>query len=328
GRVVGQGWHRRAGEPHAEAIALRVAGEAARGATLYCTLEPCSFVGRTPACASAVVESGVARLVLGSTDPDARVRGRGIARIRRAGIEVTTGVESEASEVLLRFYRKHRTVGMPWVRLKLGASLDGRIATTTGASRWITGPEAREMVHRWRDELDAIVVGVGTVLADDPSLTCRRVGGRDPIRVVVDGRLRTPPAAKLFREGEAPVWIATTRDAPAARARRLEESGATIVRVSARQGKVDLRSLLRALGKRGLTSALVEGGARLGADLVARRLVDEICVFTAPLLIGGDGIPMIGSIGARSLPEAVRLREVRVTPVGADYLWRARLDGG
>src|SRR5690606_308224 len=195
GRVVGTGWHKRAGTAHAEVIALAAAGKEARDATLYLTLEPCTHTGRTPPCAPQVIASGVKRVVIAVPDPNPVVRRRGIAMLRRAGIQVETGLEAEAGEELIRGFACHVTTGRPFVRLKLAASADGRIATRTGASRWITGPDARRLVHRWRDEMDAVMVGSGTLLADDPELTCRRAGGRDPVRVVVDGGLRTPPTA-------------------------------------------------------------------------------------------------------------------------------------
>lgn len=325
GEIVGEGWHRRAGEPHAEAVALARAGREARGATLYCTLEPCTVDGRTPACAPAVAAAGVSRVVLGSVDPDRRVAGRGIKRIRRAGIPVDTNVETEACDELLRFYFHHRRLGRPWVRLKLAASLDGRIALANGDSKWITGPEARTLVHRWRDELDAILVGVGTVRADDPTLDCRRARGRDPIRVVMDSRLRTPHTARLLRVGRAPVWIASARAAPESRARRLSAAGAEILPVTAREGRVSPKALLRTLGRRGLTSVLVEGGGSVAASFLRAGMVDEICLFQAPLLIGGDGIPMIQGLEIGSLGRAIRLADARVSRVGSDRLWTARL---
>lgn len=325
GGIVGEGWHRRAGEPHAEAVALAQAGRAARGATLYCTLEPCTVDGRTPACAPAVVAAGIRRLVVGSGDPDRRVNGAGLRRIRAAGIAVSTGVEVERCDDLLRFYAKHRTTGRPWVRLKLAASLDGRIAARDGSSKWITGPEARARVHRWRDELDAVLLGVGTVRADDPTLDCRRPRGRDPVRIVADSRLRTPPGARMLAQGRGPVWIVTTREAPDSRARRLMGAGAEVVRVASRDGRVDARALLRSLGRRGITSVLAEGGAGLAASLLRRRLADELCLFQAPLLIGGDGIPMIQELGVASLARALRLGDARVSRAGTDQLWTARL---
>jgi diaminohydroxyphosphoribosylaminopyrimidine deaminase/5-amino-6-(5-phosphoribosylamino)uracil reductase len=325
GRIVGRGWHRRAGAPHAEIVALAEAGKQARGATLYCTLEPCSIQGRTPPCAPAVLEAGVRRVVVGAIDPNPLVRGRGLRQLERAGVEVTRDVERAAARHLIRFFRRRVTTGEPWVRVKLAASADGRIATSSGESRWITGPAARRVVHRWRDEMDAIVVGVDTLLTDDPALTCRRSGGRDPIRVVVDSALRTPPAARVLREGRSPVWLAATRRADPRRARALRAKGAEILCIAQRQGRVDVRALLRELALRGVSSVLVEGGGQLAASFLASGKADELCWFQAPVLIGGDGIPMIGNLGVRSLSEAVPLEACRVTPVGKDYLFEASL---
>jgi diaminohydroxyphosphoribosylaminopyrimidine deaminase/5-amino-6-(5-phosphoribosylamino)uracil reductase len=262
--------------------------------------------------------------VIGVLDPNPVVHSRGVAALRRAGIETTSGVEEAAAKDLIRFFQRHVVSGLPFVRLKLAASADGRIATRSGDSRWITGEEARRLAHRWRDELDAVMVGVDTVLVDDPALSCRRRGGRDPLRVIVDSRLRLPPTAKLFTAGRSPVWIATARTHDRRRAERLAARGATIVPVPDRDGKIDLRALFRVLGRRGIVSVLVEGGSRLAAALVRGRLVDELCWFTAPLLIGGDGIPMIGPLGVRTLRDAIRLEDLRVRQVGQDLLHSAR----
>lgn len=326
GKVVGSGWHRRAGTAHAEAIALAQAGAAARGATLYLTLEPCTHQGRMPPCAPQVIASGVKRVVVAVADPNPVVSRRGLAQLRKAGIEVTTGVEADAAQELIAGFTRHVTTGRPLVRVKIAASADGRVATRTGASRWITGVAARRLVHRWRNEMDAVMVGVDTVIADDPQLTCRRAGGRDPIRVVVDGGLRIPPRARLLHDGRSPVWIATRARHDRARARRLERAGATVLAVASRNGHVDLGALLRELGARDVTSVLVEAGPRLAAGLIAGGHVDELCWFTAPLLIGGDGLPMIGPLGVRSLQGAFPLADLRVERVGADLLHTARVE--
>lgn len=324
GRVVGSGWHRRAGAAHGEVVALDQAGPAARGATLYVTLEPCTHTGRTPPCAPRVVAAGVRRVVIGALDPNPAVHGRGAALLRRAGLEVTTGVEEDAARELIQGFARHVGTGRPFVRLKLAASADGRIATRTGESRWITGVAARRLVHRWRDEMDAVLVGADTVLADDPELTCRRARGRDPVRVVLDGRLRTPPRARLLRTGRSPVWIATAVRHDPRRAGRLARAGATILPVPTRGAHLDLARLLKALGERDITSVLVEAGSRLAAALLSGGHVDELCWFTAPLLIGGDGLPMIGPLGVRSLRSALRLADLRVERVGDDLLHTAR----
>ena len=324
GRVVGEGWHRRAGGPHAEVEALRAAGGRARGATLYCTLEPCSHEGRTPPCAPAVVEAGIARVVVGAIDPNPRVRGRGVRILRAGGLDVVLGVETEASRDLIRYFAHFQRLHRPFVRLKLAASLDGRIATATGQARWITGAPARALVHRWRDELDGILVGIGTVLADDPALTCRRRGGRDPVRIVLDASLRLPPSARLLAEGRSPVWIATREGYDRRRASRLERCGARILEVPAAGGRLDLAAVLRRLGEAGLLSVLVEGGSRVAAGFLAGGLVDECCLFLSPILFGGDGVPMIGPLGTRMIADAPRLRIDRFEAVGRDWLAVAR----
>ncbi|HZR81941.1 MAG TPA: bifunctional diaminohydroxyphosphoribosylaminopyrimidine deaminase/5-amino-6-(5-phosphoribosylamino)uracil reductase RibD [Candidatus Binatia bacterium] len=324
GRVVGEGWHRRAGTDHAEVVALAAAGERARGATLYCTLEPCSHHGRTPPCAPRVAAAGIRRAVVATADPNPRVRGRGLAALRRAGIAVATGVEERAARELIAAFAHHVRTGKPLVRLKLAASADGRIATRSGRSRWITGPPARALVHRWRDEHDAVLVGVGTVLADDPQLTCRRRGGRDPVRIVVDSRLRTPSAARLLDGTGGPVWVATTSRAGAAARARLARRGATVLVVPGRGDRVDLGALFRMLGRRDIVSVLAEGGGDVAAALLAGGHVDELRCFTAPLLVGGDGIPMVGSLGIDEMDRALRLSDVRVQAVGRDWLWIAR----
>jgi diaminohydroxyphosphoribosylaminopyrimidine deaminase/5-amino-6-(5-phosphoribosylamino)uracil reductase len=324
GEVVGSGWHRRAGTAHAEVLALDAAGPRSRGATLYLTLEPCSHEGRTPPCAPRVAAAKLRRVVVATVDPNPRVRGRGLALLRRSGIDVTLGVEEGPARELVQGFAHHVVTGLPFVRLKLAASADGKIATVSGASRWITGVAARRVVHRWRDEHDAVMVGSGTVLADDPSLTCRLRGGRDPLRLVVDSRLRTPPGAALLRQGRSAVVIATTPRHDPARAERLRARGAEILPVPGSGEHVALGALFRALGKRGIVSIMVEGGATLAAALLSGGHVGEVAWFTAPILIGADGLSMTGSLGVRALRRAVRLAEWQTTRVGQDLLHRAR----
>ena len=325
GRVVGEGFHHRAGEPHAEVLALRQAGGRARGATLFVTLEPCVHHGRTPPCVGTVLEAGVVRVVVGMVDPDPRVRGRGVRQLRRAGVEVRTGVLGDECRHLLRGYLARTTLGRPFVLLKLASSLDGRIATATGASRWITGTGSRRHAHGLRDRFDVVMVGAGTVRTDDPRLTCRLRGGRDPIRVVVDGHLRTPPTARLLRvRSPAPTWIMTARDAPRRREAALVSAGAEVIRLPGR-GRVGFGAVLRELGRRGVTSVLIEGGAVLAAGAMRARLVDAVSLFIAPVVIGGDGVPAVGSLGVRSLRQAPRVSRLRVQPLGADLLLEATL---
>jgi diaminohydroxyphosphoribosylaminopyrimidine deaminase/5-amino-6-(5-phosphoribosylamino)uracil reductase len=323
--VVGEGYHRRAGSAHAEVVALRRAGERARGATLYVTLEPCTHFGRTPPCVAAVLRAGVRRVVIGVSDPDPRVHGRGIRALRRAGLPVTVGVQTGAARELIAGYRTRLRAGRPQVVLKLAASLDGRIATASGRSRWITGPQARARVHALRDRLDAVMVGAGTVRTDDPRLTCRRPGGRDPVRIVVDGRLRMSPRARMLRvRSAAPTWIITAADASRRREASLTAAGAEVIRLPGR-GRVRLGDALAELGRRGLNTVLIEGGATLAAAVLAAGLADRLALFLAPIVLGGDGVPAVGALGIEHPARAPRLVLAGVERVGGDLLVEASL---
>jgi diaminohydroxyphosphoribosylaminopyrimidine deaminase/5-amino-6-(5-phosphoribosylamino)uracil reductase len=321
GRVVGEGWTRPAGGPHAEVVALRQAGRRARGATLYVTLEPCGHYGRTPPCVQAVIAAQVAGVVVGVVDPNPRVRGRGLRALAAAGLTVTTGVLAEEAGAVSAWFRHAIVRGRPYVLLKLAASIDGRIATARGESRWISGPAARRWVHELRNQVDAVMVGSGTVLGDDPALTCRMRGGRDPLRVVVDGRLRTPPGARIVTQrSKAGTLIATTASAAPARARALVRAGAEVMVVPGTRRHVGLGNLLRALAARGIVSVLIEGGGDLAAAALRARVVDRLLVVTAPLLIGGDGRPMLGSLEVGRLGAAPRMVDLRTTRLGPDLL--------
>jgi len=320
GTVVGRGFHRRAGAPHAEVEALRAAGAAAAGATLYVTLEPCAHQGRTPPCTEAVLAAGVRRVVIGTRDPNPKVPGQGAARLQAAGIDVATGVVEPACAELIAAFRKHVCTGFPWVTLKLAASLDGRIATVSGDSRWITGPDSRRYVHRLRNQHDAILVGAETVRQDDPALTCRLRGGRNPVRIVLDGRLRVPPAARVLTDGAAPTIVVAGRSAAARRTRLRHRDGVEVLTLPDRGGVVSPRAVLRALGRRGIVSVLVEGGASVAAALLAAGAVDRFLCFLAPTLIGGDGRPMLGALGVDTVAAALRLGPLRVRRFAADLL--------
>jgi diaminohydroxyphosphoribosylaminopyrimidine deaminase/5-amino-6-(5-phosphoribosylamino)uracil reductase len=325
GRVVGRGRTATGGRPHAEVAALAMAGAAARGATAYVTLEPCSHHGQTPPCANALTAGGIARVVVAQGDPDPRVNGAGLARLREAGIEVQVGImAAEAHETLAGFFSRVR-LGRPLVTLKLATTLDGRIATRTGESRWITGPAARSAVHMLRAQHDAVMTGIGTVLADDPDLTCRIPGYafRPTLRIVADGTLRTPPTARLIATSrETPTWLlhhAENRQV----AQKLEQAGANCIQVSkAGEGRgIDLPAALTALGKCGLTRILVEGGAELAASLLRSDLIDRIVWFHAPSLTGGDGKPAVLPLGVEHISQLetfVRLRGP--TALGADVM--------
>ena len=328
GRIVGRGWHRGPGTAHGEAAALRAAGAQARGATLYVTLEPCNHHGRTGPCTEAILTSGVRRVVFGARDPNPHVRGGGAARLRRAGLEVVGGVERAACEEMVAGFVSLVRRGRPLVTLKLAATLDGRIATRTGDSRWISGPAARARVHEWRNEMDAVMVGIGTVLADDPQLTCRRRGGRDPLRVIVDSRLRTPLSAVVLTKEAAPATLLASVVSRGSKLSALRERGATVLSLPGRGKRVSLRRLLAALGQRGIATVLLEGGATLAAAALREGVVDRLALFVAPRLIGGDGRPMLAALGVRRLTDAPRLRLLGVERVGDDWLLRAVPEGG
>ena len=324
GRVIGRGWTQPGGRPHAETEALRRAGEAARGATAYVTLEPCSHHGRTPPCCEALAGAGIARVVMAMRDPDSRVNGRGLAMLRGAGIVVEEGLlEAEARALNAGFFRRIQA-GMPVVTLKLASTLDGRIATASGESRWITGEAARREVHALRARHDAILVGSGTVLADDPDLTCRIPGmERVPmLRVVADARLRTPEASRLVQGAEvAPVLIITAPGHPPAAQAPFMAAGADIVTVPAHAaGGLDLPSLLRALGRRGVTRVLAEGGAGLAAALLRQGLVDRLVWFHAPAVMGGDGHPALQGLRLAALSAMPRFRRTAQRALGDDML--------
>lgn len=316
GRVVGLGHHARAGAPHAEVTALVRAGSRARGADLYTTLEPCDHWGRTPPCSLAILQAGVRRVFIGSRDPNPVVDGRGTERLRRGGVEVVADVLRGECDRLNRAWFHFITRGRPYVTLKVAASLDGRIATRSGDSRWVTGPEARTAVHRLRDRVDAVLVGSGTALADDPRLTARLPGSRDPLRVVLDTRLRLPRGLRVFRQRSgAPTLLAHAR----ARLPRLPR-GAEPVRCLARGGRVDLADLLDKLAERGITHLLVEGGGEVATSFLAAGLVDRLLVFLSPRVVGGDGLAWARGPGPRRMADALRLEEVEVERYGDDVL--------
>ncbi|HEV8310948.1 MAG TPA: bifunctional diaminohydroxyphosphoribosylaminopyrimidine deaminase/5-amino-6-(5-phosphoribosylamino)uracil reductase RibD [Methylomirabilota bacterium] len=326
GTVVGEGWHRAAGGPHAEAAALVAAGEAARGATCYVTLEPCAHHGRTPPCADALIEAGVIRVVAACLDPNPLVDGRGLARLQAAGIEVAIGVGEPEARALNRAFFTFVTAGRPHVTLKSAMTLDGKIAAWDGASRWITGDAAREEAHRLRFRADAILVGIGTVLRDDPELTVRLPGApaKEPYRVVADSRLRTPADARVLRAGDpSRTIVACGAPAPTARAAGLRATGARVLELPRDGRRVDLGALLRALGELGVVSVLAEGGAELGAGLCEAGLVDRVAFFVAPRLLGGRTAPgPVGGAG-RALKESVTLAGVTYRRIGEDLLIEA-----
>ncbi len=292
-QLLGIGHHERAGEDHAEVIALREAGPRAGGATLYVTLEPCNHVGRTPPCTDAILSTKLARVVVGCRDPNPHVAGGGIEKLKEAGLRVDVGCREADARRLIAPWTKFVTTGMPYVTLKLGLSLDGRIASRTGASKWVTGPEARARVHVLRAQHDAVVVGIGTALADDPRLTVRDAPGQSPLRVIFDTKLRLPLAGRLVQSArEVPTWVVCTTDAPSSAEEQLIERGVEVLRApSSAEGRIDPIAGLRLLASRGIVAAMIEGGAELAGSVLAGAVVDELHAFIAPILLGPRGRP-------------------------------------
>ena len=323
GVVVGRGVTAPFGRPHAEPQALAMAGEAARGATAYVTLEPCCFQGRTAPCTEALIEAGIARVVIATCDPDTRVDGAGMRRLREAGIEVVQGLlRAEGEEVAEGLYHRIR-LGRPMVTLKLATTLDGRIATAGGESQWISGEPARRMGHALRGRHDAVMVGIGTALADDPHLTCRIPGFKQvaTVRVVADGHLRLGLLSRLVVTArETPTWVIARDDADSARTAALAGLGVEVLAVPGGEAGVDLAAGLRALAGRGVTRLLVEGGGRLAAGLLRADLVDRVAWFHAPGVVGGDGLAAVQAFGVATLAEMPRFVRDRVTPLGDDML--------
>ena len=325
GDVVAQSFHERAGEPHAEIAALAAAGAQTQGGTLYVTLEPCNHTGRTPPCVDAILNAGIARVVIGSLDPNPGVAGGGAQRLVDAGVTVDVDVAGAEARTLIAPWTKFITEGLPHVALKLALSLDGRIATRSGASKWVTGPEARAKVQELRARHDAVAVGIGTALADDPRLTVRDTsllpGGRHPVRVVFDSRLRVPLNSRLVQTSrEIATWILAGNDAPESAEQALVDAGCAVVRVpNSAEGRVDVGAALRVLASQGIVSLLVEGGAELAGSLLATRLADELHAFIAPILLGPRGRPgAVDWAGPDTPVEAPRIVDPRWELCGRD----------
>jgi diaminohydroxyphosphoribosylaminopyrimidine deaminase/5-amino-6-(5-phosphoribosylamino)uracil reductase len=332
GHVVGRGWTQPGGRPHAETEALRRAGALAKGAIAYVTLEPCAHHGVTGPCSDTLIEAGVGRVVVAAEDPDPRVSGRGLARLREAGLEVTTGVcREEATEINLGFFLRV-TQRRPMITLKLASSLDGRIAAAEGDSKWITGDRARAWAHRLRATHDAVLVGSGTALADDPALTCRLPGmeDRSPVRIVADTRLRLPISAEVVRTGhEVATWVVTRLGNDEGRRRALLASGVQVIEVAPdANGRPDACAMAQVLAERGLTRVLLEGGGALAAAFLTAGLVDRVAWFYAPKLIGGDGLPAIGALGLQRVAHAPSFRLRARRALGDDTLAEFANNGG
>jgi diaminohydroxyphosphoribosylaminopyrimidine deaminase/5-amino-6-(5-phosphoribosylamino)uracil reductase len=328
--VVGKGYHFRAGEPHAEVLALRQAGKRAKGATLYLNLEPCDHFGKTPPCTQAILKAGIQRVVAGMGDPNPLVSGRGFRRLKKAGVKVDVGLlEGECRELNASFC-KFISTGNPFVILKAAISLDGKVATKSGDSRWISGGASRRCVHRLRSEVDAVMVGVGTVRRDDPLLNVRLAGRknpRHPLRIIVDSRLRIPADSRIVRTAaEFPTLVAATSSAPLKRIDRLKEKRVEVLVVRKNlQGRVSLAALMKELGFRGIQSILLEGGPTLNASAWEERIVDRLLLFVAPKVIGGWETPgMMGGEGVRKVKNARRVEVLRVRKAGEDLMIEAK----
>ena len=325
GKIIGEGYHLKAGTPHAEIHALNAAGEAARGGTLYVTLEPCSHYGRTPPCCQAVIKAGIARVVVAMVDPNPEVSGRGLKQLAEVGIQVINGVLEDEARQLNEVFTKYITTRLPFVVMKSAVTWDGKTATRTGHSFWVTGPQAREEVHRMRDRYDAIMVGIGTVLADNPQLTTRLPPGEkgnDPVRIVVDSTLRLPLEARVINpSSKAPLLVVTTPRASEERRRALRERGVEIMVIDTHLDYVDLPVMLQELAKREITGILLEGGATLNASALEAGLVDKVVTFIAPKIVGGKEAPgMIGGLGQERMDQAWRLKRISINQLGEDLM--------
>ena len=324
-KVVGRGVTGVGGRPHAEAVAIADAGRRTRGATAYVSFEPCAHFGQTPPCADALVAAGVKRVVVACLDPDSRVAGRGIAILKRAKIAVRTGVLKDEAIRLNEGFITRVSRGRPMSILKLAMSMDGRIAAASGDSQWISSEASRHLVHRWRRECDAVMVGAGTVIADDPRLTCRIPGGRDPVRVVIDARLRTPPTARVYRQrSKAPTIVVTTQTNLAAAQEKYAHRGVEVIAVASYGDQLELGRLMLEFGHRGWCRVLIEGGANLAGSALSAGIVDRVALFVAPKILG-DGLPAISGIKSSSVRDALALKDLSARMVGDDCLLEARV---
>ena len=319
GKVIGEGYHQKAGSPHAEVHALNAAGEGAKGATLYATLEPCCHWGRTPPCTEALIRAGIVQVYVADIDPNPNVAGKGVQQLQDAGINVHVGIRRQEASDLNEVHRKYIQTGRPFVILKTAMSLDGKIATASGESQWITSEASRQRGHEVRDTVDAILVGRGTIARDNPSLTTRLQNGdgQDAIRIVLDSHGKTRPDARVFNpESEAGVIVAVTSEASSENVNALEKAGGDVITVPDAHGQVCFKRLMEILGEREITSVLIEGGSQINASALTAGIVDKVMCFIAPKLIGGQNAPgPIGGEGIQSLTEAVNLRRIRVSPM-------------
>ncbi len=322
GKIIGKGYHKKAGLAHAEINALKQAGIKAKGAEMYVTLEPCNHFGRTPPCTDAIIKSGVKKVFIGMKDPNPLVAGKGIRRLMNAGMDVEVGILEDECKDINEAYIKYIATKTPFVTLKLASTLDGKIATSTGESKWITGETARRFAHRMRAEADAVMVCIGNVLRDKPELTTRLVKGKDPVRIVVDSKLRTPVNARVLNTKRGGIIIATTkeRSQKEKRIKKLKDKGVEVLALPSKKGEVDLKALMKELGKREIANLIIEGGSTLAASAIKDGIVDKIAIFYAPRLFGKEGLPMIQGLGIKRLKDAVSLSSLEYKRLGEDIL--------
>jgi diaminohydroxyphosphoribosylaminopyrimidine deaminase / 5-amino-6-(5-phosphoribosylamino)uracil reductase len=320
GRIVGAGWHRKAGTPHAEVHALGMAGEAARGADVYVTLEPCSHFGKTPPCADALIAAGVGRVFAAMVDPNPKVSGRGVDKLENAGIPVHVGLLEQESRKLNEPFIKHVVTGTPFVTLKSAMTLDGKTATGSGDSKWITNDRSRYYVHKLRAAVDAVMVGVGTVRADDPQLTARIPRGKDPLRVIVDSGLNIPLHAQLLRIASPARTVIATLDTESSKAETLRGYGVELIKCRERDGRIDLADLCVRLGAMGVQSLLLEGGNRLAGEFLRAGLIDKFLLFYAPKIVGGDAPGLFGGATPLLMAEVLALKDLRIRRFGVDVM--------
>lgn len=321
-RIIAEGFHKKAGAPHAEAVALKKAGAKAKGATMFVTLEPCCHTEkRTPPCTKAIIAAGIKKVIVAANDPNPRVSGKGIRELRAAGIEIETGILRAEAKKLNESFNKFITTKEPFVVLKIAQSLDGKIATAKGESKWITGKNARKHVHQLRNDLDAVLVGIGTVAKDNPSLDCRIRGGRNPFRVIVDSGLKISLNSKVLSYDDEKTVIATTRKASQRKIKQLTARGATVLVIKSRAGRVDLKALMKELGRLDITGVMIEGGSDIASSAITSGIVDKVMFFVAPKIVGGtDSITSIGGRSPALLNNAFQLKDLKATAMGKDIL--------
>jgi len=329
GNVVGEGYHAKAGEAHAEIVALQKARQEARGAVLYLNLEPCTHYGKTPPCAPQVIQSSVKRVVIGMEDPNPLIKGRGVEALRKAGLNVEVGILERECRRLNEAFCKYILKKEPFVILKVAATSDGKIATRNGDSKWISGEASRHLVHQLRDQVDGVLVGIGTVLKDNPKLTARIVKGRDPYRVVLDSQLKTPDGAEVIRTSPSKTIIASTEKAPKDKIEKLEKKGAQVLLFDTKEGKINLKSCLSKLGEIGIMSLMVEGGGRVNGSFLDEGLVDKLLLFLSPKIIGDPkALGIFGGKGVSNIQEAIALKEMKTRRVGKDILSESYFEWG